>query len=507
MYEPSRAFLDAPTDPTKLGLGVVKGTLSLVSHSTQGVSRVASNLGLAVNKFAVAISMDEKLKKKHAETNRQKKKGTPAEVVTKPFQFIAIGVYEGVSGLFVEPIKGAKEDGAKGAAIGLLRGFLGCFAKPIAGLGNAFSSVSDAVHGFASEINIIQEQEGHFTVTKFKLPHVFGTDKRLLSFDKDEALAFTLLHRHILNKKRKELECILLVEYLKGKDVLLLVTNQRVAAFDRKKNDFKFSWDMEFDISRPIISKLEDFEHFSVNLLISRKNGFGTERKANFESKGISGSFEHKGQLQRIHNIICCLHNNFENISTNESATTDLVIRFKNMSFVPGSNDETISSIFSEGLHNIRWKGSVIEDTMGYSEKYNNQVEEYLVLSDERKKQIEASPPLSLKSSESTSSKSALLINDETIQHQESSTAPENDDRNFIRRYPESSRNRDIFEDQIYNMLSQILENTSSYNHMSTSTSLPSSTLSTNIVHGSTTSQMHLIEELREVSKLAHMLR
>jgi len=35
-YEPALAFIKSPTD---IGLGVLKGTLSLVSHTTSGVFR------------------------------------------------------------------------------------------------------------------------------------------------------------------------------------------------------------------------------------------------------------------------------------------------------------------------------------------------------------------------------------------------------------------------------------------------------------------------------------
>lgn len=40
----------------------------------------------------------------------------------------------GVMGVFVEPYKGAKAKGAKGAAVGVGKGLVGLVAKPVAGV-------------------------------------------------------------------------------------------------------------------------------------------------------------------------------------------------------------------------------------------------------------------------------------------------------------------------------------------------------------------------------------
>jgi len=41
---------------------------------------------------------------------------------------------DGVAGVFVEPYKGAKDGGAKGAAIGVGKGLVGLVAKPVSGV-------------------------------------------------------------------------------------------------------------------------------------------------------------------------------------------------------------------------------------------------------------------------------------------------------------------------------------------------------------------------------------
>lgn len=44
------------------------------------------------------------------------------------------GVFDGVTGIVIEPIKGGKDDGFTGVAKGIGRGLLGVVAKPIGGV-------------------------------------------------------------------------------------------------------------------------------------------------------------------------------------------------------------------------------------------------------------------------------------------------------------------------------------------------------------------------------------
>lgn len=47
---------------------------------------------------------------------------------------IVKGALEGVTGIFVEPVKGGMNEGAKGVAKGFGRGLIGVVAKPIGGV-------------------------------------------------------------------------------------------------------------------------------------------------------------------------------------------------------------------------------------------------------------------------------------------------------------------------------------------------------------------------------------
>lgn len=121
--EPSVAFLKSPS---KLGFGVAKGTLSLVTNSTSGVFGLAARISGRAARGMSTLSMDKKFKMQHTKAvqaykleqlHSTDKKIT--RIVVRPIEDITFGVMGAVIGLFVEPVKRAKKDGAKGFVKGL----------------------------------------------------------------------------------------------------------------------------------------------------------------------------------------------------------------------------------------------------------------------------------------------------------------------------------------------------------------------------------------------------
>ena len=67
---------------------------------------------------------------------------------------LAKGIVFGITGLVTEPYKGAKEKGAKGAAVGVGKGLIGLVAKPI---GGAVGLVGCSVQGAVSTPGTIKK--------------------------------------------------------------------------------------------------------------------------------------------------------------------------------------------------------------------------------------------------------------------------------------------------------------------------------------------------------------
>lgn len=178
-YEPALGIVKSPT---ALGVGVVKGTLSLVSHTTSGVFSFASKLSSQVGTGVATLSMDDDFKKRHAKMKRAgdqikfTNKRDFLYVTVRPFTDIIVGVMEGAGGLIIEPYKGLRKKGLKGFGQGLLVGILGVPAKPIVGLADAFTHASMAFRDVASGINLMEKRMD--SVKRRRLPYCFGLDLR-----------------------------------------------------------------------------------------------------------------------------------------------------------------------------------------------------------------------------------------------------------------------------------------------------------------------------------------
>ena len=342
-YQPYTSLLKSPND---LGIGVVKGTLSLVSHSAQGVFGLTSKMSSAVSKIAARASMDENFRikqaqkfaarKNNAKKSARKTKKELAFMVIQPFEDVLNGAFSGVKGVFVEPYRGAKNGGgACGCLKGLSIGVIGTIVRPIAGIANAFNHVSNSVQLLASGINILEEEV--LEAKRFRMPCVFGVGNRFLPFNLQFSISVDLIRNHpiVLSKKNDPLrkaEHILLVEVLSdyepGVELHVVLSSCRMALF-KKSNVSSHLYDMAWQIDLSIDSlhsEVTNVGHHSVELRVqtSPKSGAGigvslaSRKRATSTNKHeiykVRGKFQHRPKLLRLHNALCCLTGNFDNV-------------------------------------------------------------------------------------------------------------------------------------------------------------------------------------------------
>jgi hypothetical protein len=94
-------------------------------------------------------------------------------VVLKPFPFVIVvpvpapasccspsgakdigrGLYDGVTGLVVQPYRGYRKQGAKGFGIGVLKGLAGCIVKPTAGAMDMVTHTFQGIKGTAGALD------------------------------------------------------------------------------------------------------------------------------------------------------------------------------------------------------------------------------------------------------------------------------------------------------------------------------------------------------------------
>jgi vacuolar protein sorting-associated protein 13A/C len=138
---PSVAFIQAPKDPSRVGIGVATGVMSLVSHSTSGFFGVLANLSTAAGHGVATLSLDTDFRDWHRDKvvvettnlNREwKRRGVQhaGKIITRPFVDIILGVSRGITGLVVSPIKGFRKNGRMGLVRGIAVGGIGLITKP-----------------------------------------------------------------------------------------------------------------------------------------------------------------------------------------------------------------------------------------------------------------------------------------------------------------------------------------------------------------------------------------
>ncbi len=62
------------------------------------------------------------------------------------------GIFDGVTGLVTQPVKGAKEEGAKGFFKGFGKGIIGIATKPVAGVIDMASKTTEGITSQASSL-------------------------------------------------------------------------------------------------------------------------------------------------------------------------------------------------------------------------------------------------------------------------------------------------------------------------------------------------------------------
>ena len=286
--QPSRELKNITKNPSRVGVGVLKGTLSLFSNSTSGIFGFASNLGATFGHTATILTLDDHFKRLHSEQkalqkryyDRMKKKGFGhvTMMVSRPFHDIAFGVLSASTGLLTEPYRGLKRDGAVGLVRGVAVGMIGVVVKPIVGLSDAFTHVMESIHDIAKSVNLLEAK--FKPIERYRLPYVFGAKRILLPFNEIYSKSFLLLLSYPYDKKSKKGEEIIVAsEALRmGQrlDQYIVVTTKRVALFKLKVCDGQgfisdnLAWQARFEKGFKIASSLGNRGHNGSILYVSR---------------------------------------------------------------------------------------------------------------------------------------------------------------------------------------------------------------------------------------------
>ncbi|GMF52260.1 unnamed protein product [Phytophthora fragariaefolia] len=186
-----RDFVYEPLEGLKIGgkgfsKGLAKGTASLMSNTVDGTFDAASKISGTFGQGFANLSLDDHYQQHRARARRRHVRGL-REGLVQGSRELSLGVYEGVAGLVLNPMRGAQESGAVGFVRGTITGIIGLPVKPVAGI---FDFASRATQGVRNR----SLQNGQ-NMRRVRRPRVFGRYNELKCYKEADTIAYELLKR------------------------------------------------------------------------------------------------------------------------------------------------------------------------------------------------------------------------------------------------------------------------------------------------------------------------
>jgi len=154
-YAPAKGVVESPQ---AFATGLYKGTAGLAGGVVGGVTSSIAGIGSAVGSNISMLSGDQKyIAEREARRRKFSAGGAGATAgFVEGGTSIFRGVADGVSGIVLQPIEGAKKDGALGAVKGFARGVVGVPVKTVVGVLDCATTVLQGVSQTASNVQVKQ---------------------------------------------------------------------------------------------------------------------------------------------------------------------------------------------------------------------------------------------------------------------------------------------------------------------------------------------------------------
>jgi len=225
-FNEPRQHMDNPMD---FGVGVARGTQSLIKHSTWGAFNSAAKLTSTIGKGAASLTFDKPYVREREVLSREK----PLHV----FQGIAFGLrdfglgcVQGVGGVVYEPLRGAYDDRFSGMVKGVGRGVIGLGLKPAIGVVDLFTRTAEGVRNTATYWDEIRRG-------RVRHPRYFGRDKVLETFSDYKSVGQELLYTLEHGRYRNEFY----MHHIEEETTIIIISDLHiltVSRFDTKQEDW-----------------------------------------------------------------------------------------------------------------------------------------------------------------------------------------------------------------------------------------------------------------------------
>lgn len=271
-YEPFQGLIQGPGEFAE---GLVLGVRSLFGHTVGGAAGAVSKITGAVGKGLAALTFDKDYQKKRRDA-LNKRPQTMQEGIARGGKGLVMGVFDGVTGVVMKPVQGAKDEGVGGFFKGLGKGAVGLVARPTAGIVDFASGTFDSVKR-ATELS--DEEK------KLRAPRYMNKDGIVRPYSKQEAEGFKIFHETDKGKFSTSDE-FAYAEVIRDKEVLL-VTDHRILYV--VKSDLFGGWQSEW------INKWEE-----ITAMRSVERGIEITFEAPKQKSSFSKMFSSSDKLKKL---------------------------------------------------------------------------------------------------------------------------------------------------------------------------------------------------------------
>ena len=182
-----------------MGKDLALGAASLAAGTVQGVFGSASSLSHAMVKGMAQLTFDGDYKRARALMDHDRPSHL-AQGILQGSKRLGRGLFEGVTGVVGQPVKGLRKGGGTGALKGLAKGMVGLVVKPAAGLVDMVAYTSEGMRntpGYLSKRAL---------VLRVRLPRVWPPGAPVSAFDARAAIGAELFARLCAQQGWKAIE-------------------------------------------------------------------------------------------------------------------------------------------------------------------------------------------------------------------------------------------------------------------------------------------------------------
>ncbi len=207
-----------------------KGTASLAKSVGYGAFNSLHKITGTIGDGVSALALDENYERERAKLARNRPEHV-GEGLAYGARDLGLGIFRGISGVVLEPVRGAREDGVRGFFTGISRGITGLYVKPAVGV---VDLVSRSAEGLKNTTTYWEEG----SKKRVRLPRFIGAEGVMHVFQKHKAEGQWMLYTLASGKYFVERREFYKAHFAIGIKTTLIVTDSAIIQTTDEKEDF-----------------------------------------------------------------------------------------------------------------------------------------------------------------------------------------------------------------------------------------------------------------------------